>query len=277
MKKIAWFVKPDATEELLERVQQWQLSLAKANIETTPTGQADVLISVGGDGTLLHASRVAAPLNIPVIGIHQGHLGFLTTIQADEAVEKIISILNGLYISEERILLDVKLTEMGEIVREGYALNDAVLKSAEHLLTISWEVDNQPAAIWRADGVIISTPTGSTAYSLSAGGAILEPELEAITVVPLCPQTLTHRPLVVSSKRTLSFQHNHPVAQRCALDGHDVWWVQKNQKLEIKIAKDKVKILHPTKNDFYDTLRRKLGWNSVDSFGLPLPSVGLKT
>jgi NAD+ kinase len=241
-------------------------------IEHISRERPDVCVSVGGDGTLLHAMRVCAPLGVPLVGVHQGHLGFLTSVGYDHAAQSLHRIFSGQHAIERRVLLDVSLYNKHTqcVEQHSIAANDAVLRSGEHLLSLSWHVDQKQAAVWRADGMIVATPTGSTAYALSAGGALLEPELSAMTVVPLCPQSLTHRPLVLSGQRTISLSHNDNVPQRCALDGQIVWWVGQEHELRIRLNEDPAILWRDPSHDFYDTLRRKLGWNVVDAHGFPL-------
>jgi NAD+ kinase len=268
---LTWFIKPDASADLLQMVSIWQSELYRHDIFIADEQHsADALVSVGGDGTLLHAARVANTLGIPVFGVNQGHLGFLTTIQSDEIVSQLIRYFQqGEFISETRMMLLATLVDREQrIVRQSTAFNDVVLRSADHLLSINWSVDHAHAATWRADGLIISSPTGSTAYNLSAGGPLLEPDVEAMVVSPMNPQTLTNRSLVVSSKRTLSFSHTNPVAQRCSLDGHEVWWMGSEHTLTVSSC-GHVTLLHPKPYSFYHVLRRKLGWNDVDTIGLP--------
>jgi NAD+ kinase len=271
----SWFLKKQPEAALVSAVTAWDWALGVAGHTCVdlddPLQTPDVLISVGGDGTLLHAARVASPLGLPVVGINQGHLGFLTSLSATQALPSLLTLFENPPASERRLLLHATLLDADDrVVAEGLAMNDVVIRSADHLMTLSWAVDDRPAAVWRADGVIVATPTGSTAYNLSAGGAILEPELEAFTVVPLCPQTLTHRPMVVSAQRRMTLTHASPSPQRCALDGHDVWWIQPSHRLVIRKAEQPLLLWRSPTDDFYSTLRGKLGWNAVDASGFPL-------
>ena len=274
-----WILRPHPETALLSRVNGWEQELAAAGHIRSPINGPilpDVLVSVGGDGTLLHAARVAAPHRIPVVGINQGHLGFLTSLTAEQASEALLRLFQDPPIPEVRLVLQATLHDSKEqVVASGLAVNDVVMRSADHLMTLSWGVDGKTAAVWRADGVIVSTPTGSTAYNLSAGGAILEPELEAMTITPLCPQTLSHRPMVVSAKRQLSLVHESVSAQRCALDGQDVWWVQPGHRLVIERSAFSLQLWRLPTDNFYSTLRQKLGWNAVDNAGFPLQTPGV--
>lgn len=273
-------LKPNATASLKDRastlchaLESFGHHFVAPNTSTDAVQRADVdvLVSIGGDGTLLSAARMAAPIGIPVVGVHEGHLGFLTTVRSMEAAEILATMFSGERHDEKRLMLQATLLdEHGTIVRTGVALNDVVLRSADHLLTLSWSVDGNPVTTWRSDGVIVSTPTGSTAYNLSAGGAILEPELEALTVTPLAPQTLTHRPIALLSSRRITLQHSTSSPQRVALDGQDVWWMQSNHTLEICRAPFDAIFWTPLGKDFFQTLRQKLGWNLSDHQGLPL-------
>ena len=225
---------------------------------------SDLAIVVGGDGTLLHIARNIASQDIPLAGINLGRLGFLVDI-AREDMEKILTeILHGSYQQEVRILLSASLSRAGEVIHRAEAFNDVVVSKGELARLIEFEtlVDGTHVNTARADGIIVATPTGSTAYALSANGPILAPELEAITLVPICPHTLSFRPLVINSKSDVcvrmldSGQDNSYLS----FDGQSAVRLQDGDVVDIKMAKHRVKLLRPVKHSHFDVLRAKLGW-----------------
>ncbi len=225
---------------------------------------ADLAIVVGGDGTLLHIARNIASQNIPLVGINLGRLGFLVDI-AREDMEKILSeILQGSYQQEVRILLSASLSRAGKIIHQAEAFNDVVVSKGELARLIEFEtlVDGTHVNTARADGIIVATPTGSTAYALSANGPILAPELEAITLVPICPHTLSFRPLVIDSKSSVCIRMLDSGQDNSYLsfDGQSAVRLQDGDVVDIKMAEHRVKLLRPVKHSHFDVLRAKLGW-----------------
>lgn len=225
---------------------------------------ADLAVVVGGDGTLLHIAREIAAQNIPLAGINLGRLGFLVDIPREDMETILGEILDGSYQQEERILLSAVLTRGEKTIHQSEALNDVVVSKGELARLIEFEllVDGAHVNTARADGIIVASPTGSTAYALSANGPILAPELEAITLVPICPHTLSFRPLVIGSKRVVrirlldSGQDNSYVS----FDGQSAVRLQDGDVVDIKMAEHRVKLLRPVNHSHYDVLRAKLGW-----------------
>ncbi len=225
---------------------------------------ADLVIVVGGDGTLLHIARQIAVQDIPLAGINLGRLGFLVDIPREDMEKILQEILHGSYQQEERIMLHASLSRGGEVIHSAEALNDVVVSKGELARLIEFEtlVDDTHVNSARADGIIIATPTGSTAYALSANGPILAPELEAIALVPICPHTLSFRPLVIRSQSRVfirmldSGQDNSYLS----FDGQSAVRLQDGDTVDIKMAEHRVKLLRPVKHSHYDVLRAKLGW-----------------
>jgi NAD+ kinase len=225
---------------------------------------ADLAIVVGGDGTLLHIARNIASQNIPLVGINLGRLGFLVDI-AREDMEKILSeILHGSYQQEVRILLSASLSRAGKIIHQAEAFNDVVVSKGELARLIEFEtlVDGIHVNTARADGIIVATPTGSTAYALSANGPILAPELEAITLVPICPHTLSFRPLVIGSRSDVCIRMLDSGQDNSYLsfDGQSAVRLEDGDVVDIKMSEHRVKLLRPVKHSHFDVLRAKLGW-----------------
>lgn len=226
----------------------------------------DLIVVVGGDGSLLSAARMAIQVNTPVIGINRGRLGFLTDILPQDIENQLQAVLNGQYKEEQRFLLHTSIYDQQHIYFEGNALNDVVLSrgSETHLIEFDVYVDHQLVSHFRSDGMILSTPTGSTAYALSAGGPIMHPRLNAIVLVPMFSHSLSSRPLVIDGEAQIelciSEVNEHDLRISC--DGHESRMVKPGQKVAIKKNNNQLRLLHPLDYHYYDTLRSKLGWES---------------
>lgn len=227
-----------------------------------PAG-CELLIVVGGDGSLLHAAHAAATQDIPVLGINRGFLGFLTDILPNN-LHKINAILDGNYIEEHRFLLTTTIASDSKRINSEYALNDIVILStvAGQMIEFSVFIDDEFMCGYRADGIIISTPTGSTAHALSGGGPILHPELEAIVLLPMFSHNLSSRPIVIKSNSTIKIvlDENHPANYNISRDGHLHLLAANKNTLLIKKAEKKLRLLHPTDYNYFETLRSKLHW-----------------
>lgn len=225
---------------------------------------ADIAIVVGGDGTMLDVARRVAPLNIPVAGVNLGRLGFLVDIQREEMHTTLQHILRGKYREERRIMLRAEIFRDNESIHQSEAFNDIVVSKGELARLIEFEslVDDYHVNTARADGIIIATPTGSTAYALSADGPILHPTLEAITMVPICPHTLSNRPLVINSDSTVRIRMLDTGNQNSyvSFDGQSSIRLQDGDSVDIGMAEHRVRLLRPLEHSHYDVLRAKLGW-----------------
>jgi len=228
--------------------------------------QSDLIIVVGGDGTLLGAARDVASHNVPVIGINRGRLGFLTDIMPDEIESGIHDVLMGHYVEEHRFLLDISVKRCGKVIHQSLAMNDVVLHPGQSIRMIEFEllIDDQFVYSQRSDGLIVSTPTGSTAYALSAGGPIMQPKLNAIVLVPMFPHTLTSRPLVVDgdSKICIRVGHNRDLDPQVSCDAQSHVVTQEGDELEIRKFSGRLHLLHTSQYNYYETCRSKLGWGS---------------
>lgn len=223
----------------------------------------DLIIVVGGDGSMLQATRAAAKFSIPVLGINRGRLGFLTDIAPDEIESRLHPIIQGEFITEERFILHAELPGDHKNVD---ALNDVVLLPGKHAHMIEFEIfiDNKPVCSQRADGLIIATPTGSTAYALSGGGPIMHPSLNAMVLVPMFPHTLSSRPIVVSanSRVEILIDKTTESAPGVSCDGQEKLLVQPGQKFSVIKNKNPVQLIHPLDYNYYETLRSKLKWET---------------
>jgi len=226
----------------------------------------DLIVVVGGDGSLLSAARMAIKVNVPVIGINRGRLGFLTDISPQDIHSQLGAILHGEYLEERRFLLQTRIHDEDTIYYQGDALNDVVLSRGNetHLVEFDVYINQQFVSHYRADGLILSTPTGSTAYALSAGGPIMHPQLNAMVMVPMFSHSLSSRPLVIDGQSLIDLRisqsNEHNMQISC--DGHESSFVKPGQHVTIEKNAQQLRLLHPCDYHYYDTLRIKLGWGS---------------
>lgn len=233
----------------------------------------DLVIVVGGDGSILHAASVLAKHGVPVLGVNRGRLGFLADVNPDEICEKIKQVLMGEYQLDDRFLLTMEIREKDKVIHKAMALNDIVLHAGKsvHMLDFQMQIDGQGVYRQHSDGLIASTPTGSTAYALSGGGPIIHPSLDAICLVPMHPHTLSSRPIVVagSSEIEIKIHEDNRTKPMVSADGKTSIPIKKNQLLYIRKHPAKLTLLHPPGFDFYKACRTKLNWNVyAEEFGL---------
>lgn len=223
----------------------------------------DLIIVVGGDGSLLHAARSVVKDEIPVLGINRGRLGFLTDIHPTE-LHKIQDILEGKYILEKRFLLSATIECHGKIIGQSNALNEVALvpDAMPHMNEFEIFIDDQFVCSQHSDGVIIATPTGSTAYALSGGGPILHPQLDAIVIVPMFPHTLSLRPIVLEGSQQIKvvITPNNTVPPRLTCDGQSITNTPPGTHITIQKNPQRLHLIHPLDYDYYETLRSKLHW-----------------
>lgn len=220
----------------------------------------DLVIVLGGDGTMLSAARAIVGHDIPLIGINRGRFGFLTDISAGNMLVSVEAILAGQFTIERRMLLSAEILRSGEILEQGCALNDVIIKSGLRLIELEVNIDGQFVHKQRSDGLIVSTPTGTTAYALSSGGPILHPKLEAIALVPISPHTLSNRPIAISSASTIQVCLVQADTVHLSLDGQMETVLQQGDKVIIKRAEQTVPLLHLQDYSYYEMLRNKLNW-----------------
>ncbi|MCQ4272220.1 MULTISPECIES: NAD(+) kinase [Pseudomonas] len=226
----------------------------------------DLVIVVGGDGSMLGAARALAWSKVPVLGINRGSLGFLTDIRPDDLEAKVGEVLDGQYSVENRFLLEAEVRRNGDSIGEGDALNDVVLHPGKSTRMIEFElhIDGQFVCSQKADGLIIATPTGSTAYALSAGGPIMHPKLDAIVIVPMYPHTLSSRPIVVDGNSELKIvvSPNMQIYPQVSCDGQNHFTCAPGDTVTIKKKPQKLHLIHPLDHNYYEVCRTKLGWGS---------------
>ncbi|PQA49354.1 NAD(+) kinase [Amnimonas aquatica] len=224
----------------------------------------DLVIVVGGDGSLLHAGRSLARSRTPVLGINRGRLGFLTDVAPSEIEAKVGAVLRGDYVEDQRFLLSVEVRREEGVDGEMLALNDVILHTGTtvHMIEFELYIEGQFVYRLRSDGLIVCTPTGSTAYALSGGGPILHPRLDAIGLVPMHPHTLSSRPIVVSGDSEIKIQVLSDIPPRVSADGQPGQMLEAGDWVYVRKHPFKLRLLHPPGNDFYEACRTKLGWSS---------------
>lgn len=226
----------------------------------------DLLIILGGDGTLLHVAAAASRYDIPVVGINLGDLGFLTEIGKDERYDMLKAILDGEFTIEERMLLKVRLLSDSRKSNWRYALNDVVISKGtiDRLIQLGAWADDDYITTYRADGLIFSTPTGATAYNLSAGGPIVHPSLDSILVTPICPFMLDSRPLLVApdTKLITRLTVKQCLDVKVMVDGQMAWDMKENNTLEVQASKNYLKLIGSPRKGYFEILRNKLNWGN---------------
>ena len=225
--------------------------------------KADLVIVLGGDGTLLAIARHSGPRGVPVLGVNLGGLGFLTDVKPGEVFKALEKVLAGKFKVERRSMLAASVIRDRRVIRRFQALNDMVINKGAlaRILDLETSVDGVPLCTYKADGLIFSTPTGSTAYSLSAGGAIIEPSVGVVHVAPICPHTLTQRPIVLGDRARIRVTVRSPDEDIVlTVDGQEGMKLASEDVIEIRRAKNQVVLLRSPTHDFFELLRTKLRW-----------------
>ena len=228
---------------------------------------ADAAIVVGGDGTMLGIARQLAPYNVPLIGINQGRLGFMTDISLDRMIPVLAEMLDGKVEVETRSLLQATVYRDGEQIYQALAFNDVVVArgASSGMVELAVEVDGHFMYNQRSDGLIVATPTGSTAYALSAGGPILHPSLQGIVLVPIAPHALSNRPITLPDSCEISIEVISGRDMSANFDMQTLTSLLYGDRIVIKRSQHKISFLHPEGWSYYDTLRQKLHWNEYPS------------
>ena len=224
--------------------------------------QADLIVVLGGDGTLLSMARAVGDLGVPLLGVNLGELGFLTATTLDEMFPALEAWLAGRMAIDERMMLSARVLRDGQAIGEYAALNDVVItKSAmSRIVNLSVSVEGQYATAYRADGLIISTPTGSTAYSLSAGGPILFPAMDAIVLTPICSHTLTNRPIVLPAGQRVEVTLRTDQEVMVTVDGQVGLNLREGDTVEVRQATARIRLVRFPQQGFFSVLRTKLKW-----------------
>ena len=226
--------------------------------------RADLVIAVGGDGTLLYGARLVARHGVPLLGVNRGRVGFLTDIMPQDMLASVDAALRGELQADERPLLGARLKGAGGEVKQAFALNDVVMQKHDTGRTLDFEtrINGRLVNSHGGDGIIVATGTGSTAYALSCGGPIVEPHLPALVIAPICPHTLSDRPIVVSSSCTIEVMLSERADTRAHVicDGTMLGDFTAEDRLEVRTAAERVTLLHPPGYDYFRLLRSKLHW-----------------
>ena len=283
MKKIGLFCKPKAPSaaNTLSKLTHWLrklncqvfLDTATATIINEPSSHskatiseiADLLIVLGGDGTLLSVARAAHPHNVPILAVNLGSLGFLAEISLDELYPTLENILNEKFKIESRMLLNAYIWRNGEKVEDYNVLNDIVINKGvvARVINLQVLVDGQYMTSYRADGLIIATPTGSTAYSLSAGGPIIHPSMQTLVLSPICPFTLTNRSILIPDQSIIQVKLDAEYNDvRVTLDGQESYKMKAGDILEIQKTKTTLQLIKGPNKNYYKILRKKLHWGT---------------
>lgn len=235
----------------------------------------DMLVVIGGDGTMLRAARAVTGHQVPLLGVNRGRLGFLTDIRPEQMLEAIDAILSGDYIAEQRRMLAARI--VGSRQAHMLALNDVVLQQAGtgHVLDFTTTVDGSFVNSHGGDGLIVATPTGSTAYALSCNGPIIQPDVDAVVMVPICPHTLSDRPLVLKATSVIEvqIQSSNDASAHVFCDGEELGVLATADTLIIEPGQDTISLLHPTDYNYYELLRSKLNWGRANRNGQRAPTV----
>ena len=237
---------------------------APALARTALSERIALLIVLGGDGTLLSAARALGSQRIPILAVNLGGLGFLTSVTMDEMYPVLEQVIAGKHSTSERMMLDAEIIRKGHVSERQRALNDAVATKAAmaRMLEFDVYVDRSHVGRYRADGIIVATPTGSTAYSLAAGGPIIDPQLDAFVITPICPHMLTNRPLVIPHSATIELDFG-PADESVyiTLDGQIGFQLEPKDRMIITKSASRVTLVRPPHKTYFEVLRSKLRWS----------------
>ncbi len=226
---------------------------------------ADLVFSLGGDGTVLFCSRIVESLSIPILAVNIGNFGFITEISKQEWKSAFIKYQNGQLDLSRRVMIKVMVERDGVRVAFHKGLNDAVISSngISNIIKLNLKINETDLGKYRADGIIVATPTGSTAYSISAGGPILDPEMEALIINPICPFTLSNRPIVVSGNEVIhiTVEEDQRTDVILSVDGQDAYPLRSGDEIIVERSQTKTLLIRSDKRNFYDILRSKLNWS----------------
>lgn len=262
--------KPEV-DGLVQRLELWcrqhDVAYEQIPVESKDlTATVDLMVVLGGDGTMLAAARIIGHRRIPVIGVNFGYLGYLTDFTLDELFTALDSVREGCFEVDDRMMLEASVIRGGERITLPRALNDAVINKAAPARMIELECRINDAFVnsFRADGMIVATPTGSTAYSLSAGGPIVHPSLSAIVLTPICPHMLSNRPFVVSGESTVKITFKHAIEDlSLTIDGRHAVALDSDDQIVVQKSPSVFSMLRPPNRNYFEVLRTKLKWGPI--------------
>lgn len=254
--KIKGIFEAEGVEVLIDSISAGMINVYGVDFDFM-CSESDILVAIGGDGTLISLTRRSYRYNKPILGINVGKLGFLTDINPNEIEEFIKNLKYDEYRIDLRMLIEAKIND-----KEVFAFNDVVInrKMLSRMVNIQAMVNDTIFNTYYGDGLIISTPTGSTAYNLSASGPVVFPLTEAFIITPICPHSLTQRPLVLPVDFEIEFKIDDTIGAEAIIDGQEVFNLNPNDTISIKLAKRKVQLIHRVERNYFDVLREKLGW-----------------
>ncbi len=225
----------------------------------------DIIITLGGDGTVLYATRIAAPAGIPILPVNMGSLGFIAWVKSSQWHECFVQAEEGALPLSTRAMLDIEVQREGASMSRFIAMNDGVVSGAglAKIVNLSINISGSSLGTYRSDGVIVATPTGSTAYSLAAGGPILDPDMDAMVFNPICPLALSNRPLVVPGHETIEVYVEQKQRETTVLtvDGQDFYYLEEGDRIFFKHSAHRAKLFCAARGSFYQVLRAKLNWS----------------
>ena len=261
LKALIEFIDSKKIQVFIEEKTQQQFKLnSYDSVAISQCKDVDLIIVLGGDGTMLGVGRTISHMGVPMVGINQGRFGFLADISFDAMEKELTSILEGNYITDERMLLSVKVMRDNKLIYESLALNDIVIKSGSRLIELELSVSQKLLHNQRSDGIIVATPTGTTAYALSAGGPILHPDLDSVAIVPISPHTLSNRPIAINAEQPISVKIIDMDEGFLSVDGQIKFPLDLRDQIYIQKSSNFVTILHPKDYCYFEMLRNKLNW-----------------
>lgn len=276
IKKAGIITKQSSAEpqRIADELADWFGRRAVASVINQVLPDLDILVILGGDGTLLHVAAQASRLDIPVVGVNMGGLGFLTEISFDERYPALADILSGSMLVKERMMLKTRIRKQDQLSAYQFALNEVAISKGniDKVVKLSTWADQEFISTYKADGLVFSTPTGSTAYNLSAGGPIVSPDLPSILLTPICPFMLSSRPILLPPDvRLITSLAGLGSDVKVIVDGRFAWEMQENDLLEVVAARKALKLIVSSKKGYYEILRSKLMWGGPGR-SLPLPT-----
>ena len=273
IKKVGIILKKDFPDpgRVCADVLEWFAGRSVETVIDDVTPDMDILVILGGDGTLLHVADRASRFGIPVIGVNLGDLGFLTEVSVDERNSAFESIMRGTAVIENRMMIKARLCRATEFSEYRYALNDVVISKGniDHLVKLDTWADQEYITTYKADGLIFSTPTGSTAYNLSAGGPVVQPGLDSILVTPICPFMLGSRPVLLPPDTKLATKPAGSINDlKVIIDGQAAWDMKENDLLEVEASDRPLRLICSPSKGYFGILRSKLNWGGGRVKGL---------
>jgi NAD+ kinase len=263
LQDVVTWLRARSIEVILDQASAMLLGEQGGYQKTLLASKADVLLVLGGDGTILNAARLAGERSIPILGVNMGGLGFLTEVRLENLYPSLERVFANDFVLDERLMLRTHIHRHGETVAQGVVLNDVVISKGTlaRMIELKIAIQGRFVTNLRGDGLIVSSPTGSTAYSLSAGGPIIDPAVQSLILTPICPHTLTHRPLIVPGNAeievTLTSKDDGAMA---TLDGQVGVAITQEDTVVIQTSENRTRLIRFPESNYYDVLREKLKW-----------------